>query len=159
MHHSVRQRANKTSTAAELPILDDEARAAIEVPELPSDRLWNPGTSDWWEAIWRSPMRLEWDPSDHAAIVRLAYLVDEFYKLVTADEVKVVRLPALSKAIIDASARLGLDPFARRSLQWILVRTELGEAERDESKERTRASRARAAAPPARKTKGFGALE
>lgn len=162
MHPSVKQRTNRVSTAAELHVLDAEDRAAIAVPELPADRLWDPKTSEFWQATWQSPMRLEWDPADHHKLLMAAYLLDEFY--VVAGETDMKRLDRayalnkLAKSILDLTARMGIDPFARRSLQWLLVQTERDEADRDLKKAKT--AQTRAATPPrTRRGKEFRALE
>lgn len=131
MHPTARQRQNKVSTAAELFDLAPADRALIDVPELPSDRLWDPKTSDWWRDVWQSPMRLEWDAADHHSILVMAYLFDEFMRCATADEPNRKDLVALAKSVRDQARPLGLDPFARRSLNWLLVQTERDEASRD----------------------------
>lgn len=60
---------------------------------------------------------------DHA-LVQLAYLVDEFFREAARAEVNDRKLVRLSAAISARSIRMGLDPFARRSLQWTLVAQE-----------------------------------
>lgn len=162
MHQSVRQRTNRTATAAELPVLDDADRAAIAVPELPADRLWDPKTSEFWQAAWQSPMRLEWDPADHHKLLMAAYLLDEFYAVAGETDMKrldrAYALNKLSKSVLDLTARMGVDPFARRSLQWLLVQTERDEADRDLKKAKT--AQTRAATPPrAKRGREYGALE
>lgn len=177
MHPTVRARQNRTSTAAELEVLAPLDRARIDVPELPSDRLWDPRTSDFWRDAWQSPMRLEWDLADTHALLQLVYMLDMFWQAVdialpgdhddakamdrvAALKMKVDSITKLSQAIMNRSARLGIDPFARRSLQWLLVETEKAEAQRDHAKERTTASRERrAAAKKPKRPRGFGALE
>lgn len=164
---SVRARKNKTSTAAELELLPLEERAAIPVPELPSERIWDPKTSEFWVAAWQSPMRLEWDPGDTHKVLMVAYVLDEFYQLATADDVKRVdralAMTKLAKSVIDLTARLGLDPYARRSLQWLMVQTERTEADTERTREQTAAARAeakrQAEAAEGRKRRGLGALE
>lgn len=146
-HPDVRQRANKTSTAATLPVLPAVDRAAIDVPELPAGRLWDPRTCEWWSDAWQSPMRLEWDPVDTHALVQMAYLLDEFYKATDADEVDHRKLTSLSKAVMDRGVRMGVDPFARRSLQWVLAQTESTEAGTENTKARTAVARAKSDGP------------
>lgn len=171
MHPTVRQRQNVVATAGQLIVTSLADRALIAVPSLPADRMWDPRVSDFWVDAWQSPMRVEWDLADTHALVRVAYLMDEFYRAVDVDlpapmtafdadgdpveasdkdrliglKMKASALVNLSNAIMSTSARLGLDPFARRSLQWLLVRTEKDEAERDESK--ARAAKVRAETP------------
>lgn len=163
MHGSVRQRQNRSSTASELLVLEDADRAAISVPELPSDRLWDPKTSEFWQAAWQSPMRLQWDPADHHKLLMAAYLLDEFYAVAGETEMKrldrAYALNKLAKSVLDLTARMGIDPFARRSLQWMLVQTERDEADRDLKKAKT--AQTRAATPPAKPRRGkeYRALE
>ncbi len=56
--------------------------------------------------------------------MQLAYLVDEFFREAARAEVNDRKLVRLSAAISARSIRMGLDPFARRSLQWTLVAQE-----------------------------------
>lgn len=159
MHPSVRQRQNVPATASVLEVLPARERSRIEVPELPADRLWDPKTSDFWHDVWQSPMRLEWDAADHHKLLLMAYALDEFYGVAGDVEMKrldrAYALNKLAKTVMDLGARMGVDPFARRSLQWLLVQTEKAEAERDESKERTAASRDRRAEPRKRGLSGL----
>lgn len=158
-HPSVRQRTNKTSTAAELEVLAPEDRAAIDVPDLPAvGRMWDPVSCDWWRDAWQSPMRVEWDPADTTgAMVILAVTLDEFLieaqKRAFGESPNASDLSKLAKTFRDGSARLGLDPFARRSLQWVLAQTENTEARTEATKARTRQQRAKP------KRRGLDALE
>lgn len=170
---SVRARTNKTTTAAELEVLPLEERAAIVVPELPADRVWDPKTSEFWVAAWQSPMRLEWDPGDTHKVLMVAYVLDEFYAIATntaGDGSATIKpidralaMTKLAKSVIDLTARLGLDPYARRSLQWLMVQTERAEADTAHTREQTAAAKAERAAAAeaseARKRRGLGALE
>jgi hypothetical protein len=160
MHPDAVARRNKHTTRAELPVLPAEDRAAIEVPELPSDRLWDPRVSDFWTAAWQSPMRLEWDLADHPQLLRMAYLLHEFYTVADDTELASIKraaaLAKLNSALILSGARLGLDPFARRSLQWMLVRTEQAEAETAATKAATTTGAKKATA---RKRRGLKGLE
>lgn len=144
LHPTVRGRSGKAPRMTNLVSVAELDRATIEVPELPSDRIWDPRTSQWWVDCWQSPMRLEWDAADTHAILQTAYLLDEFWRIVGRDEVDYGDLTKVSKAIQDRCARLGLDPFARRSLGWLLVQTERDEAQRDLTKARTVTERAKA---------------
>src|SRR5690606_21533226 len=110
LHPGVRQRRNVKTSRAELVVLPPEARAAIDVPEVPADRLWDPKTSDFWRDAWQSPMRLEWDPGDLHKLLMLAYALDEFYSVASNMEMKQLdrayAMSRLSKAIIDLGAKL-----------------------------------------------------
>lgn len=157
LHPSVRQRRNVAPSASVLDVLDPGQRAQIAVPELSSDRLWDPRTSDFWTSVWQSPMRLEWDAGDHHKLLMMAFHLDEFYRVAGEPEMKSLdRAYAMnkhSKSLMDLGSKMGLDPFARRSLQWVLVQTEKAEAERDHTKAKTATERARP------KRKGLSALE
>lgn len=163
LHPSVRARTNRTSTAAELESLPAAVRALLPVPELPSDRLWDPKTSDFWSAGWQSPMRLEWDAGDEHKLLMLAYVLDEFYVLAGDLEVdrlkKAASLSTLARTVIALGARLGLDPFARRSLQWLLVQTEAVEAKTENTRARTSAERSLSASKSVRQKRGLKGLE
>lgn len=81
---------------------------APQAPDLPGD--WLPSTIEWWAEIWRSPMASAWLPADVGALRRLARLRD-------ADERGqgvAVALPAMQQL----EDRFGLNPKARRNLQW-----------------------------------------
>jgi hypothetical protein len=143
------------ATRGELPVLPPQDRVRIEVPALPSDRLWDPRVSDFWTNAWQSPMRLEWDLADTTKLLRAAYQLDEFFRLIDEPlpgdrddkatpavrlagmKAKVDALARLDTRLTATEARLGLDPYARRSLQWALVQLEIEEARRDEVKAKT----------------------
>lgn len=156
---------NVTATRGDLPQLEPEDRALVEVPDLPAERLWDLRVQAWWRDAWQSPMRLEWDPADSHALLQIAYLLDQFYlavdvplagdgapaegkaagtelERVASLKLKVDALTKLSAAIMNRSARMGLDPFSRRSLQWTLVKIEQTEVETAATRARTKAAEA-----------------
>lgn len=144
MHPSARQRKNKASTRTVLTILTPDERAEIVVPSLPAGRIWSPQTSDWWEAVWRSPMSLEWDDGDHGAVYALAYLLDDFHELMARPSVEdrpTSRIVALHRQFVIGSRALGLDPMARRSLQWISATAEHAEARTELARAQAEAER------------------
>lgn len=174
MHPDVRQRQNATSTMNDLPQLGAEDRAAIEVPDLPAERLWDLRVQTWWRDAWQSPMRLEWDPADTHALLQIAYLLDLFYlavdvplsgdadpaselERVLALDKKVAAVTRLSQAIMNRSARIGIDPFSRRSLQWRLVEIEKAEATTAETRARTK--KIEASTPAPRRKRGLAGLQ
>lgn len=107
------------------------------VPELPPRRVdgkparWLKPTRDWWDRLWASPMSSEYDDSDLDGLFVLAVLVDNFWRDPTADHAKELRLHRQC---------FGLEPIARRRLQWEIDRGEEADA-------RTKARRAPKAAP------------
>ncbi len=173
MHPGVRQRQNVVATRGELPVIDPADRLRIEVPALPAERLWDLRVQEWWRDAWQSPMRLEWDLADTHALLQIAYMLDEFFQAVDVKlpgdhdnanaatrvaglKLKVDAITKLSQAIMNRSARMGIDPFSRRSLQWLLVKTEQAEAETAATKARTAKTKAETPSP---KRRGLKALE
>jgi hypothetical protein len=131
-HTSVRARANKASTRATLEERDAED---VEIPVLPTHyeyyndpatgrrrrvkKSWNEMTVDWWNDIWPTPMAAEWHPSDIHGLYRLAGLMDDYWCATSLGE----RIKA--QAEIRLSGRpYGLDPLARRSLEWTFENVE-----------------------------------
>lgn len=105
---ALRQRRNRTTTAATLPA---GPVTRIELPErAPS---WHALTLRWWEVIWASPMVGEWVDADVPGLVALAYLWDAFYQ--TGE-------PKVHAEARMASREFGLSPLSRRQLQWEIKR-------------------------------------
>ncbi len=121
----LRQRRNRTSTAATLPA---EAEPLEALPDLPmrGRRKWHAFTLAWWEDVRRSPMADELLRSDLHGLYLLADLVDQYW-----------RKPSVTLAAEIRQQRqcFGLTPIDRRRLQWEVQRV-------DES--------ARRVAPPSR---------
>jgi hypothetical protein len=135
-HHTVRARANKTSTRATLfePEPDD-----IQIPELPPMRLverrrknrdaeglvqtetymveipWRLETQEWWESLWSSPMASEFHASDRHGLYRLAVLIDDFWQHPSTQANAEIRL---------AQKDYGLTPLDRRRLEWTIASAE-----------------------------------
>jgi hypothetical protein len=86
-------------------------------------------TVAWWADIWASPMSPEWDQSDLHGLFRAAQLHEDFWTATSPTGRKDV-----SAELRLVLQRYGLDPFARRSLQWEIDRG-------DEAEERIRARR------------------
>lgn len=120
----LRQRKNKTSTAATLPMPKIDASKAIALRELPArgpgETPWHPDTLTFWREVWTSPMAGEFIAVDVPGLVILARLVDAF------------NLGAIGLA---AEIRLqrqcfGLTPLDRRRLQWEIERTSAAQRRR-----------------------------
>ena len=118
----VRQRRNKTSTAATLHRVVD-----ADVPALPSSTEWHELTRSWWVDVWSSPMSGEFDPSDLHGMYVLAMLVDKFWLEPSTSLAAEIRLQRQC---------FGLSPIDRRRLQWEIDRGEVAEESR--SKRRTK---------------------
>ena len=95
------------------------------IPKLPTRRVegrnaqWRAETKAWWERVWSSPMSSEFDPSDIDGLFVLAVLVDTFWRDPTPEHAKELRLHRQC---------FGLEPIARRRLQWEIERGEEAQA-------------------------------
>jgi hypothetical protein len=81
----------------------------------PDDREWHPCTIAWWNRVWQSPMADQYLPSDQDGLLRLALLVDSYYK---------TPLPAYLAEIRLQESRFGLSPLDRSRLQWEMSRAD-----------------------------------
>lgn len=136
-HDSVRARRNKASTATELVLRDG---TDIEIPPMPPNfkivkskgedgetietrvkKEWHPEAVAVWEEAWTSPMADEFLPGDYAGIRRLAVLEHQFWE--TFERGATTGLAMMADALARISKRYGLDPAARRSLQWTVAQT------------------------------------
>jgi hypothetical protein len=110
----LRQRRNRESTRSLLPT---EAQAAgSEVPKLPAlgaKEKWHPMVTQWWDAVWTSPMASEYLAADKEALYMLARLHQDFWN---ADSQKDRQQCAAE--IRMQGVRFGLSPIDRRRLQW-----------------------------------------
>lgn len=124
----LRQRRNRAATRATLPSV--AASAGNAIPPLPDrEGGWHPRVTDWWAAVWTSPMASEYIESDRAGLHLLAELHERFW---TAEGSRTKA--SLSAEIRQQEARFGLSPVARRTLQWSIDRGE-------DAEERTRKRR------------------
>lgn len=112
---ALRQRRNKTTTAA---ALSTEERPRQRAPRLPKreGREWDPLTRAWWRDVWASPMAGEFLRSDLHGLYLLAELVDRFWGEPTT---------ALASEIRLQRQCFGLTPIDRRRLQWEVERAEM----------------------------------
>lgn len=113
-HPSVRARANKASTAATLTA-DGPAREVPDLPGRPDGLEWHPAVLEFWEDVWSSPMAGEYVASDVHQLVMLAYLKHDFYTGESATD----RIKAAVEIRLQRQA-FGLDPYARRRLEWTI---------------------------------------
>jgi hypothetical protein len=80
-------------------------------PALPARKpAWLASTRAWWAVLWRSPMASAYVEADVAPLVRLAEMVDA--------RARGALLPAEMAAMVALEDRFGLNPKARRALQW-----------------------------------------
>lgn len=113
---SIRARRNTTSTKTQL--VDHPKRKVPPIgkrtdvdPETGAvtSRAWHPNTVDWWKDLWKSPMAGEFLPSDKHSLLRLAVLVDDYWRAPSKDLASEIRLQ---------EANFGMTPGDRRRLQW-----------------------------------------
>src|ERR1700734_332618 len=79
-------------------------------PALP-DGDWLPSTAAWWATVWGSPMSVAYVVADESALVRLARLRERSEREDAPSAAVLREMRALED-------RFGLNPKARRSLQW-----------------------------------------
>lgn len=122
-----RQRRNKTTTAT---LVDDAPRKLNpKLPKREDGEPWHAQTLQFWKLVWKSPMAPEYVEADVPGLIRLATLIDAFWK---ADVGKIV---ALSAEIRLVGQNYGLSPLDRRRLQWEVKRVE-GEKPKRETPKR-----------------------
>lgn len=125
---AVRQRRNRTSTAA---VLSPEGETALPVPELPKRgrRKWHELTIAWWADVWASPMAPEFLRADIHGLYLLADLIDTYWRKPNAK---------LAGEIRQQRQCFGLTPIDRRRLQWEVQRVESTERRRPHAASRQR---------------------
>src|SRR5687768_6317243 len=101
-----------------------------------------PRVTEWWAAVWTSPMASEYIESDRAGLHLLAELHQRFW---TAEGARTKA--SLSAEIRQQEARFGLSPVARRTLQWSIEKGETAE-EKTTARRRARALQAAARKDP-----------
>jgi len=128
---ALRQRRNRTSTAAKLTIASSGGSQGVaKTPSLPiranADGLphpWHALTLEFWQEVWASPMAAEYIAADVPGLTLLATLVDRFHYGAheLAAEIRLQR------------QCFGLTPLDRRRLQWEIGRAEEAERKRPKS--------------------------
>lgn len=106
---ALRQRRNRTSTAATLVATAPRRRRAPRLPKREEGAEWHRMTRAWWRAVWRSPMAGEYLDADIHALFRLAVLIDQFWSDPSKELAAEIRLQQQA---------FGLTPIDRRRLQW-----------------------------------------
>lgn len=132
-----RRRVNAVPGARTLQAVQKPPRK----PSLPrrQDDPWHDQTKAWWSAVWSSPMSPEFDASDLPGLVRLAALVDAFWRTADDPESGVQKLTILSSEIRLVSQCYGMTPLDRRRLSWEIARGEEAE-ERTTQRRKPKAS-------------------
>ena len=115
-----RRNRRKVSTSTELVPLTGK----VPVPKLPPSSLdqgWHPRAAEAWDSWWQSPMRQEWQDTDHQNLLMLVDLVNIFHYAHPGD----VRGKAELMAQIRLMMReMGLTPMSRRTLQWTVLKVD-----------------------------------
>jgi hypothetical protein len=125
---ATRQRRNKTHPGSTLP--SAESSAKNRVPPLPGRvEGWHPMVTEWWQAVWQSPMASEYLDADMRGGLYL--LADLHQARWTADDAHV--LVKVASEIRLQEVRFGLSPIDRRRLQWEVEKGDAA-AERTESR-------------------------
>lgn len=121
-----RQRGNSTSTKAKLSVVRPED---IEIPPMPNadeyiadpfgqKAQWNPAVVRWWNDIWSSPMSAEFSDSDiHGLYLGCMYFHEQLNPLA-----KPTARASFATKFEQVVRNYGLNPMARRSLQWEIDR-------------------------------------
>ncbi|MGE0554339.1 MAG: hypothetical protein AB7R55_13005 [Gemmatimonadales bacterium] len=114
---ALRQRRNRSATAATLPSEAEAARRTV--PRLPARAggPWHPKVVAWWRAVWRSPMAAEYLAADRGGLEILA----ELYQGVWSAPKGARALATLAAEIRHQETRFGLSPIDRRRLQWSIA--------------------------------------
>lgn len=121
---SVRARRNTSPSARVFEIVTPHVMGGRDLPAV-NDKPWHVLTLAWWADLWASPMSAEYLKVDEHGLIRLAVLIDAFY-----------RKPShyLAAEIRQQEQRYGLSPMDRRRLEWTIEQAE-------ESKDRGRRRR------------------
>jgi hypothetical protein len=115
---STRARRNTASTKATLPA-DPPSQARRELPARPDGKDWHPEVLAFWADVWSSPMAGEYVNVDFHQLLMVAYLTHDFWSATTAGG----RREAAVELRLQRQA-FGLDPYARRRLEWSIETTE-----------------------------------
>ena len=139
-HPSTRARRNKTSTHAVLAAAPD-----VKVPPMPKGRRWHKEAVAWWNAVWSSPMRQEFDTSDERVLLRMLTLEDAYWRAVDEDDLRAQLAIIVEQR--QQERRFGFTPEDRRRLQWQIEQAEQAE-EKTTARRRKRAEESKPRAVP-----------
>lgn len=117
---TVRARANKATSRADLGLARPARRPRLPKYVPGGDKVkWHPQAVAWWSAVWRSPVTRALIDVDARALLRLAVLEHEFWSTSGVTD----RLRIAAEIRIEQQA-FGLEPYARRRLEWSVRVTE-----------------------------------
>jgi hypothetical protein len=140
---TLRARRNRTATAAKLslvpPVDGEEPEVEAMRASLPPRRVeqedgsyleaeWHPRAVSLWEELWASPMRGEYLDADVEGLYVLVAMTDAFWRRFEAGQVSGAN--ELGKELRLQRQQYGLDPIARRRLQWEVDRGDEAEERR-----------------------------
>lgn len=122
---ATRQRRNRKPTAASIG--EAPQAESRDLPARADGTEWHPRAVALWEEAWRSPMAAEYLEADIEGLLVVADLTHLYWNKPSSKTAAELRQQRLS---------YGLDPMARRKLQWEVARAE--QAQRKEpARERT----------------------
>lgn len=110
----LRQRRNKATSRAILSAVPDMDEPRKRAPILPVGTDWHAMTRRWWKKVFASPMATEYLDADVEALLRLAVVVNDFWK-----RPKLATFEAINRA----QAMFGLTPMDRKRLEWQIEQT------------------------------------
>jgi hypothetical protein len=131
---ALRQRRNRTATAATLAVADADTAPAIEVmrqslpPRVvetddgPVEAEWHPLARQLWDDVWASPMAPEYLRADVHGLYVLVALTDAYWRRMEAGQVSGAN--ELAKELRLQRQAFGLSPIDRRRLQWEVEKSE-----------------------------------
>lgn len=128
-------RTNKTSTRATLGIIENP-----DIPPMPpasdyvAERAWNPAVVRWWNDIWSSPMSSEFMSSD----IHGLYLgCKQLHESLNTSNKPTDQASFMTK-FEQTIRNFGLNPMARRALQWEIERGTEAETKTQERERKMR---------------------
>jgi hypothetical protein len=141
-HPSVRQRRNVAAGAATLRVLEPDEVVVPPLPEVYNEKgeevMWTSHAVRYWQTIWSSPMAPEYHKSDIEGLYRLVALVNAFWRKPSM---------ALNGEIRLYEAQFGLNPLARRRLEWTIEGAEAAQDAGDDRRNRRNGERQAAEIP------------
>lgn len=108
---NMRQRRNKVPTAAALG--ETHPATYRPLPARQNEEVWHERAVSLWESAWHSPMAAEYVEADIEGLLVCVELTHKFWLKPDAKTAAELRSQRLS---------YGLDPKARRGLQWEIAR-------------------------------------
>jgi len=117
---TVRARANKATSRADLGLARPARRPRLPQYVPGGEKVkWHPQARAWWASVWESPVARALIDVDARALLRLAVLEHEFWSAAGVTD----RLRVAAEIRIEQQA-FGLEPYARRRLEWQVRVTE-----------------------------------